>query len=192
MKFFILLSLVTIATAFTSLAQESAIRGRIGFCMDGVVLISDYDKIAASNLYKYGIGGSLKIDFPILTPGLFLSTSGGYTSFKLSDTLGSFARRRYPPAGLGSENFILLKFGVKYYFNKVFFAEVLGGAAFHTGRDLLETQTNGAHILYSPGIGYSFGNGIEIGARFESWKLGSEIGNMNQLDIRLAYMFKLP
>lgn len=126
----------------------------------------------AHHLFGSVLGASLKYELPIERSTWF-TISGGYNSFQPKGV--------YSDIGGPAINAIPLKVGIKYYFDRNFFAEGQIGAAFYTGR------ASGTAFAYSPGIGYSFREGFEIGLRYEGW---AKDGTLGQAGLRLAYRFR--
>jgi len=127
---------------------------------------------SASDVYNFGIGGSLKYD-ALLSNDLFATLSAGYESLLVKNSLQT-------SVGKVNSGFIPLKAGLKYYFSEGFFGEGQLGAA-------LPTSSGGsASFLYSPGVGYTFDGGLETGLRYEAW---SKNGTIGQIALREAYGF---
>lgn len=161
MKKLLLLLVIVAGAAFTASAQSDKARFSIGF--DGGVPVGD-----AKNFYSVVLGGSLKYEMPIASSTMF-TLSGGYSSFKVKDDLGG-----------GSNGFVPLKAGIKYFFNEGFYGEGQLGAVFST------ESGGGTAFAYAPGIGYALEGGFDIGVRYEGW---SHNGTISQVAIRVAYSF---
>ncbi len=114
----------------------------------------------------------MKYEHPIADQ-LFLTGSAGYSRLLYKDDFKS-------KFGVSSVGFIPVKAGVKYYFDDAFFAEGQLGASFST------ESSKTVLFAYSPGIGYSFANGLEAGIRYEAW---SKNGTTSQVALRVAYRF---
>ena len=192
MKKFIVLSLLAFGPEVTCLAQNSHPEGKFSIGIDYGIPMTDYDSYYQTDLFKYGIGGSLKFDIPTGVNNFYVTLSGGFSTFQASNKTAELIKALYLDRGATSEDFAPLKAGVKYYFSKGFFGEAQAGIVIHTGPRVEFISDSDHSFTYSPGIGYSFNNGIEIGARYEVWKIGGTLGNMSQLGIRVAYAFKLP
>ncbi len=123
-------------------------------------------------------GASVKYELPIATKTLF-TISAGYTYLPYT----SFEKGFLKAEGNNSTgaSFVPVKVGIKYYVSHGFFVEGQAGVAFAIKGPNYKTS-----FAWSPGVGYTFGNGIEVGARFESW---SNSGALNQANLRLAYRF---
>ncbi|MCQ6958089.1 hypothetical protein [Mucilaginibacter aquariorum] len=162
MKKLLLLLAIVGGTTFTTFAQSEKSRFSIGF--EGGIPVGDF-----KDIYDVAIGGSLKYEMPIATSTMF-TLSGGYTSFKAKDI-----------AGGGSDGFIPVKAGIKYYFSQGFYGEGQLGASFYTGGG-----DGNTFFAYSPGIGYTLEGGFDIGVRYEAW---SHNGTIGQIGVRIAYGF---
>ncbi|WP_449440518.1 hypothetical protein [Pedobacter steynii] len=51
------------------------------------------------------------------------------------------------------------------------------------------TNGSGTSFLYSPALGYSWSNGLDLGVKYEGLSKGG--GNLGQVALRIAYGFKL-
>lgn len=192
MKKILILILLPFGPAFTCMAQNARPVGKFSIGLDYGIPMSNYDSYYGTGLYKYGIGGSLKFDIPTSSPNFYVTLSGGICTFKTTDKTAALINTLYLGRGPTSEDFAPLKVGIKYYFSKRLYGEAQAGGVIHTGPRVEFISAGDASFAYSPGIGYSFDDGIEIGARYEVWKIGGTVGNMSQLGIRVAYAFKLP
>lgn len=192
MKKFIVLSLLAFGPEVTCLAQNSHPEGKFSMGIDYGIPMTDYDSYYKNDLFKYGIGGSLNFDIPTSASNFYVTLSGGICSFQANDKTAALIKALYLDRGATSEEFVPLKAGIKYYFSKGFFGEIQAGIVIHPGPTVEFISNSDRSVAYSPGIGYCFNNGIEIGARYEVWKMGGTLGNMSQLGIRVAYAFKLP
>ncbi len=76
--------------------------------------------------------------------------------------------------------FVPVKVGIKYNFAEAFYGEAQVGATFGT------KSGTGTFFAYSPGIGYNFGGGVDLGVRYEGW---AHDGTISQVAARLAYSF---
>jgi len=164
MKKFLLALVLLSGAAFSSFAQTSSESGKFSIGLEAGLPVGDI-KDAGGKLF---IGGSLKYDQPIAT-GTFVTFSAGYTSLSFKDTYGG-----------GSLGFAPVKVGVKYFLAESFYGEAQVGAAFGT------KSGTGTSFAYSPGIGYAFGGGVDLGVRYEAW---SKNGTISQVAARLAYSF---
>ncbi|MBD1364180.1 hypothetical protein IDJ77_10200 [Mucilaginibacter sp. ZT4R22] len=160
MKKVLLAILLTGASAATCLAQKSG-AGKFSIGLELGTPTGDI-----SNFYNLAVGGSVKYDVPIET-GTTFNVSLGYTSLQGKHNFGS-------------TGFVPLKAGLKHYFDKGFYGEGQLGAAFST------EDNGGTFFAYSPGIGYTFAGGFDIGVRYEAW---SKNGTIGQFATRLAFNF---
>ncbi len=161
MKKLLLLLTIVGGISFTASAQSHKARFSIGF--EGGIPVGN-----AKNVYDIGLGGSLKYETPIAVGTLF-TISGGYTSFKIKDDFGG-----------GTNGFVPLKAGIKYFFDQGFYGEGQLGATFST------ESGGGTAFAYAPGIGYALEGGFDIGVRYEGW---SHNGTISQVGVRIAYGF---
>ncbi|HTE01206.1 MAG TPA: hypothetical protein VK668_18095 [Mucilaginibacter sp.] len=126
----------------------------------------------ASEVFSTVIGGSLKLELPTGT-NTFFTLSAGYSAYL---TKSEFKDLGAP----GSTGFVPIKAGIKYYSDGNFFLEGQAGIVF-------STESGGGHLfVYSPGIGYSFIGGFEVGVRYEAW---TNNGTTGQVGLRLGYRF---
>ncbi len=111
---------------------------------------------------------------------LYIPLSGGYTRMNASnDATGVDAIDR---------DYIPVKAGAKWLFSDkgyAWFVQMEAGAALATG----SYPTSSTHFLFAPGAGYSWDNGLEIGARYEGFKEDKK--QKGFFGLRLAYGFKL-
>ncbi|RFZ90843.1 hypothetical protein D0C36_17990 [Mucilaginibacter conchicola] len=164
MKKLLFILAIVAGTAFTASAQTSSEKGRFSIGFDGGFPIGDY-----GDIYSVALGGNLKYEHPV-APSTFVTISGGYTSLKVKDELGG-----------GSDGFIPVKAGLKYYFGgQGFYGEGQLGAVFGTA------SGSTTSFAYSPGIGYTIEGGFDIGVRYEGW---SNNGTLSQIGFRVGYNF---
>jgi len=117
------------------------------------------------------IGGDLRYQFDI-DKQLSVPITAGYTNIAIKDTDLNFG-------------FIPVKAGLKYFFNDTgagAYGLAEAGAAFSAG------DNSGTAFVYSPAIGYSWSNGLDLAAKYEGY---SNNGSVGYAGIRLAYGFKL-
>ncbi|RVU00186.1 DUF3575 domain-containing protein [Mucilaginibacter limnophilus] len=175
MKKFLLALVVLSGTAYGALAQTSE-PGKFSVGVEAGLPLGD-----AGDAFNFAIGGSLKYELPVAEQ-FSVSLSAGYTNLmykgEVKDALEESGESK---SGIG---FIPVKAGAKYYFNgsfnEGFFGEAQLGATFST------EEGGGTAFTYAPGVGYSFGNGLETGLRYEAW---SNDGTISQLGLRIAYKF---
>lgn len=125
----------------------------------------------ASDGYNLVLGGSVKLEVPTTTSTWF-TLSAGYNAF--------FLKSEFKGYGISSTSgFVPVKAGLKCYTSD-FFIEAQAGIVW-------STENGGGHAFaWSPGIGYTFNKGFEIGARYEGW---TNDGTVGQISARLAYRF---
>jgi hypothetical protein len=122
--------------------------------------------------YNFVLGGSAKLEVPTGS-STYLTVSAGYNAFFAKSILKEFGA----PATSG---FVPLKAGLKGYASGNFFIEGQAGIVW-------STESGGGHAFaWSPGIGYTLHNGLEIGARYEGW---TNDGTIGQISARIAYRF---
>lgn len=161
------LSLSFVGAAFGSFAQSSNGPGKFSIGAEATIPTGD-----AHQFFNYGIGGSLKYEYP-LSKTVFITVSAGYESLHAKSD-------PQEPDAKSSFGFIPVKAGIKPYLDGGFFLEGQLGTVFSTEKG------GGNSFLYSPGLGYTFNGGLEIGVRYEAWSNGGTIG---QVGARLAYRF---
>jgi len=170
-KLLLMLSLVTAATVsgFAQITTSSKLNGGAKFSIgiDGAIPTG-----SAGNFYSTGVGGSVKYEVPT-AQNTFFTISGGYESFLYKSEFKE-------PGFRSSDSFVPLKAGIKYYTDGGFFLEAQAGISIYAGTDSFTS------FAYSPGIGYSFNGGLEVGARYEAWV---KDGTFGQAAVRLAFRF---
>lgn len=170
-KLLLMLSVVTAATVsgFAQTTTPSKLNGgaKLSIGIDGALPTG-----SAGDFYSAGIGGSIKYEVPT-APNTFFTISGGYESFLYKSIYKV-------PGNSSSDSFVPLKAGIKYYTDGGFFLEAQAGISIYTGTDSFTS------FAYSPGIGYSFNGGLEVGARYEAWV---KDGTFGQAAVRLAFRF---
>lgn len=120
------------------------------------------------------IGADLRYQFDI-DKQLSVPITAGYTNISMKDSYGG-----------GSFGYIPAKAGLKYFFNDT------GSGAYglaEAGAGFSTTSGGGTSFVYSPAIGYSWSNGLDLAAKYEG--LSKNGGNSGYAGIRLAYGFKL-
>ncbi|WP_374950285.1 hypothetical protein [Mucilaginibacter sp.] len=130
--------------------------------------------LPTNSIYNIGLGGSGKMELPIVAP-VALTFTAGYTSFYYKSALiGSNASQS--PAG-----FVPLKAGGKFYFSPGIYIEADAGT-------VIETNYNKNKLfVFDAGPGFVFAtgkhSGIDFGIRYENW--GG--GRLRQTALRVAY-----
>lgn len=169
MKKFLSVLLLLGSFALSSSAQTKT--GVFSIGAEGGLSVGNY-----SDLYKFGIGASLKYDYPV-QKNTYITFSAGYINYSIKDD--AKALLRFLGSDQSSSGFVPVKVGAKYYFDDAFFGEAQVGAAIAT------SSGGGTAFAYSPGIGYTHQK-IEFGVRYEAWSKNSTFG---QFGLRLAYRF---
>lgn len=120
------------------------------------------------------IGADLRYQFDI-DKQLSIPLTAGYTNISNKDTYGG-----------GSFGYIPLKAGLKYFLNDT------GAGAYglaEAGAGFSTTSGGGTSFVYSPAVGYSWSNGLDLAAKYEGFSKNSV--NNGYVGLRLAYGFKL-
>ncbi|RCH56695.1 hypothetical protein DJ568_02230 [Mucilaginibacter hurinus] len=163
MKKFLLALVVLTGAAFSASAQSEG--GKFSIGVEAGLPVGDLKTTSS-----FIIGGSLKYDQPV-AESTFVTLSAGYSNIQ-GKTVGGF---KY-----GNSSAIPVKAGLKYFFSEGFYGEAQAGAAFLS-------DGAGTAFAYAPGVGYSFGGGVDLGVRYEAWtKSGA---TLSQIGLRLAYSF---
>lgn len=170
MKKVLLLCTVLCGLSISSFAQSTKEGGKFSIGVEAGLPVGD-----ASNASNFTIGGSLKYDHPI-AENTFITGSAGYTKFLYKSEVKADGNSFYA---------IPVKVGVKYFFAESFYGEAQLGAAFLQEK-FQGLSANTTAFAYSPGIGYAFGGGVDLGVRYEGW---SKNGTIGQVAARLAYSF---
>lgn len=144
--------------------------------------------------HSVGVGGTLKLEFPVSQSNFSFTVTTGYINFSSKKfytyTVGPAPTYTVTTSTFQTEHVaaIPVKVGGKYYAGKMFYVEAEAGIA--KGVDKGDTWTA---FAYSPGMGVSFPfatqKAIDLGLHYEGWVKDS--GNFNQLALRLAYKFGL-
>lgn len=131
--------------------------------------------IPSNTVYNIGIGGSAKIEVPIVS-ALSVSFTAGYNTFFYKNSiLGNNVK---PDAG----TFIPLKAGLKYYLADGFYVEGEAG-------NIKETNYNKNNIfVFTIGPGFlvpiNKSSAVDFGFRYENWHR-----RLRQTSLRVAYRF---
>ena len=178
MKRLFLLSAIAGVFAFSTVSAQTkdpAMSGqKLGIGVDFAFPTGNF-----GDVQKFGIGGSLQFQTPIVEK-LNFTASAGYLSFTGKDigTIGGVTLK-YPNAAA-----IPVKAGVRYFLAENFYAGGELGAAFGT------SNGSGTSFIYTPNIGVEFPvadkSTIDLGARYEAW---SNNGTARFIGLRLAYNF---
>jgi hypothetical protein len=171
MKKILLVILAVCGVTFSSLAQKTSV-GKFSLGLELGKIVGSY-----SSVTDITYGASLKYNH-LLADNLFFTASAGYTYLPYSNEykIGVFGFN----IDTSGEGFIPLKAGIKHFFNNSFYAEGQVGATISTN------SGGGAAFAYAPGIGVEFGDGADIGVRYEGWAKTSTI---SQIALRVAYSF---
>jgi opacity protein-like surface antigen len=174
MKKILLAAVLLAGVSMSGFAQKKSDNGgKFSIGLEAGIPVGD-----ASTYNSFVIGGSLKYDMPIAT-ATAITLSVGYSSFMGKTVAGI----KY-----GSTGFVPVKVGVKYHFADAFYGEAQIGASFGT------QSGSKTGFAYSPGIGYDFGGGLDLGVRYEGWSYssngtGTTSATISQIAARLAYSF---
>lgn len=124
--------------------------------------------------YNIALGGDLRLQKDFFS-NISGTLSAGYTNFSVKDefksTLGD------------SRGYIPVKAGIKIFPVERFYIGAEVGAGFGTDKG------QGTALVYAPGIGLGFNNGVDVGVRYEGF--AQDGNNLGQVALRLAYGFKL-
>ncbi|MBD1394846.1 hypothetical protein [Mucilaginibacter glaciei] len=128
----------------------------------------------SQSIYSIGVGGSAKLEIPIVTP-VVLSITAGYNSFSYKSSLTG-SNTSQPAAG-----FIPIKAGGKFYFGPGIYLEAEAGSAIETNyaKDKLFAYALGPGFIFATGKH----TGIDLSINYENW--GG--GRLRQTAIRVAY-----
>jgi hypothetical protein len=172
MKKFLLALVLLSGAAFSSFAQTSKEGGKFSIGLEAGLPVGSYKDVSS-----FVIGGSLKYDHPI-AENTFVTGSAGYNKFISKSDFKDIGYSFYG---------IPVKVGVKYFFAESFYGEAQLGAAFTRASADNTPSSSKTAFAYAPGIGYSFGGGVDLGVRYEGWAISG--GTISQIAARLAYSF---
>lgn len=163
---FLLLSLGIASSTVNAQTVDDSQAWRIG--------ISAQPGVATKDPYGFVIGGDVKLQKDFKGP-LSWTLAAGYTHFDVKSDFENIA-------GVNSYGVIPVKTGLKAYVSPHFYVSGEVGAGFGT--------TSGAEtsFVWSPSIGYSFNNGIDLGVKYEDY---TKYSNTKQVALRIAYGFNL-
>ena len=136
---------------------------------------------------KFGVG--LNVGVPTATGGNLAIGADLRYQFDIDNQLSVPLTAGYTNTsykGGGNSGYIPLKAGLKYFFNDTgagAYGLAEAGAGFSTAKG---GQTG---FVYSPAIGYSWSNGLDLAAKYEG--MSNNGFNSGYTGIRLAYGFKL-
>lgn len=127
--------------------------------------------VPTANGGKLAIGADLRYQFDI-DKQLSVPLTTGFTNLSYK--------------GGGNSGYIPLKAGLKYFFDES------GSGAYglaEAGAGFSTTSGGGTSFLFSPALGYSWSNGIDLAAKYEG--LSKNGATNGYVGLRLAYGFKL-
>ena len=133
--------------------------------------------VPTNDAYNFTVGGDLRYQIDA-TKQLSVPITAGYTHFRgkeIGNTGVNYADRAYIP----------VKVGAKYFF------DTSGSGAYglgEIGAGFGTKSGSGTAFVFSPAIGYSWSNGLDLAAKYEGY---SNNGTAGYAGIRLAYGFKL-
>jgi len=133
--------------------------------------------VPTSDAYSFAIGADARLQFDV-SKQVSIPITTGYTHFLGKEIANNIEVPDY--------GFIPLKGGVKFFFDQTgsgLYALGELGAAFGV------TNASGTAFLYSPAVGYSWSNGLDLGVKYEG--LSRDNNNTGQVALRIAYGFKL-
>lgn len=142
--------------------------------------------VPTANGGQFAIGGDVRYQFNI-DEQLSIPITAGYTNlsykYDRNDANSGYVSTSSVKSYFG---YIPVKVGAKYYFANT--GSGLYGLA-ELGASFLTTKGAGTAFVYSPAIGYSWANGLDLAAKYEALSRNST--NDGYVGIRLAYGFKL-
>lgn len=90
----------------------------------------------------------------------------------------------------GSQGFVPLLAGLKFYISNRAFLNLQAGAVFGSSNTTVDNVTikSGTFFAYSPGIGHKFGSRME--GEFKFFGISNNHNHINSVGLRLAYLIK--
>lgn len=155
------------ASAQTSNQREDSNAWRLGVGVSA--------GLPTDNKYNIAVGGDVRLQKDFFS-NISGTLSAGYTNFSIKDD----AKISGQPNSLG---YIPVKAGIKIFPVERFYISGEAGAAFGTDKGQKTA------LVYAPGIGLGFNNGLDLGVRYEGFAQNNS--NLGQVALRLAYGFKL-
>lgn len=186
-KLVYLLAFITFTLA--AKAQDSAVPDtlRLSIGVDG-----SYPQGSFSNMYTFGIGGSLQLDLPI-TPKLYATANGGYSVFSPNNS-GSNPEA-ITGVKLSAMSVAPFKIGLKYFLIRTFYVQAEGGETLLLNKSAVYALNgNGMTYAVQMGILFKLKNRtyIDGGIRYERVQSFYGDGAYNSfLGFRVAYAFNL-
>lgn len=171
--------MLSAGTWFSGFAQSTQKDSKFNFGLE-----ADLPAGKTSSSYNAGVGSSLKYEYRADT-NFYFTISAGYSRFQLTDA--AIQAQQQAGSSRSSFGFLPIKIGGKFFISKGFFGEIQLGNTFAVNADRLDSAAASA-LTFSPGVGYVFDNGLELGARYEGWFTSNLF---SQYSLRLAYRFKL-
>ena len=132
----------------------------------------------ASDAYSVAVGVDARLQFDV-SKQISIPVTTGYTTFIGKNDVGGV----YDVPNFG---FIPVKAGVKVFFNDS--GSGLYGLA-ELGAAFGVTNGSGTSFIYSPALGYSWSNGLDLGLKYEG--LSRNSATVGQVAVRVAYGFNL-
>jgi hypothetical protein len=178
MKPFLLIATLLVLSCGTAIAQS--VQG--SKFNAGVELALPTGKFAT--YYNTGFGGSLKYEY-LAGQNFYLSVSAGYITLPLTDS----SKKGYLLAGdpRSSISYLPIKLGGKGFISNRLFLEAQLGNTFPINVNRLASPY-ASYFTFSPGVGCTFDNGLELGFRYEGWFADRLL---SQYAFRVAYRFRL-
>ncbi|WP_423147669.1 outer membrane beta-barrel protein [Rubrolithibacter danxiaensis] len=177
MKKILLAVLIAFTTSF-AFSQESSSKGKTKF---SIGLEAGIPVGNAGDLFGLAIGGSAKVEVPV-APSFFVTGSAGFINLSYKKDI----KDAFEVVGIDapSQNFIPVKAGGKYFFNKNIYGAGELGVAIGTA------DGAGTAFAWTPGVGVVFPvsdkTDFDAGVRYESW---SDNGSLDQVAFRVALRF---
>jgi len=165
----LLLTLFVLSSLSACFAQDSHTRGMFSIGIERSFITHDYDSYLMSDLFKNGIGGSIKMDLPVY-PNIYFTVAGGFSTFQATDQIKAYVNQIPLYQHPTSESFEQVKIGLKCYIIKSLFLEVQAGGVFRSDKTVEFMVRSRVSAVYSAGIGYLFHNGM-------NWAHGTKYGN---------------
>ncbi len=131
--------------------------------------------LPTNDFYDIALGGDLKLQKDFFS-NISATLSAGYTNFSFKGDVQTLDGQ----TGIG---YIPVKLGIKIFPVERFYIAGEVGAAFGTDKG------QGTALVYAPGIGLGFNNGLDLGLRYEGF--AQDGNNLAQVALRIAYAFNL-